>query len=35
MMNFDKALKLEWEDLAIGMAGSTVLMLFLNFFISL
>lgn len=31
-MNFDKVLELEWEDLAIGMAGSTILMVFLNFF---
>jgi hypothetical protein len=34
-MNFDKVLKLEWEDLAIGVAGSTILMLFLNFFTSM
>ncbi|ETP67771.1 hypothetical protein L1279_000639 [Planomicrobium sp. HSC-17F08] len=31
-MNFDKVLELEWEDLAIGMAGSTILMVALNFF---
>lgn len=31
-MNFDKVLELDWEDLAIGVAGSTAVMLFINFF---
>ncbi|PSL40648.1 hypothetical protein B0H99_104110 [Planomicrobium soli] len=31
-MNFDKVLELGWEDLALGVAGSTALMLVLNFF---
>lgn len=31
-MNFDKVLEMEWEDLALGVAGSTAFMLILNFF---
>jgi len=31
-MNFDKALELGWEDLALGIAGSAAVMLFVNFF---
>lgn len=31
-MNFDKLLELGWEDLAIGMAGSAAVMLFINFY---
>jgi|GEM_PF-2805223 len=32
MMNFDKVLELGWGDLAIGIAGSTAVMLFINFY---
>ncbi len=31
-MNFEKALELGWEDLALGIVGSTAVMLFVNFF---
>lgn len=31
-MNFDKVLELGWEDLAIGIAGSTAIMLVINFY---
>jgi hypothetical protein len=31
-MNFDKVLELGWEDLALGLVGSTAFMLVLNFF---
>ncbi len=31
-MNFDKVLEMGWEDLALGIGGSTVVMLFVNFF---
>lgn len=29
MMNFDEWLKLDWEDLVIGAAGSLILLLFM------
>ena len=31
-MNFEKALELGWEDLALGIGGSAAVMLFVNFF---
>lgn len=31
-MNFDKLLELEWEDLALGIGGSTAVMLLINYF---
>lgn len=31
-MNFEKVLELGWEDLALGIGGSAVVMLIVNFF---
>lgn len=31
-MNFEKALEFGWEDLALGIGGSAVVMLIVNFF---
>ena len=31
-MNVEKILELEWEDLALGLAGSAAIMVFVNFF---
>lgn len=31
-MNFEKVLEMGWEDLALGIVGSAVVMLFVNFF---
>jgi hypothetical protein len=34
-MNIEKLLTVEWQDLAFGIAGSTAIMLFLNFYTQL
>lgn len=31
-MNFEKALELGWEDLALGIGGSAIVMLIVNVF---
>ncbi len=32
MNNFDKVLEMEWGDLALGVTGSAVVMLVINYF---
>lgn len=32
MNNFDKVLEMQWGDLALGVTGSAVVMLALNYF---
>lgn len=32
MNNFDKVLEMEWGDLALGVTGSAVVMLAINYF---